>query len=73
MKINLKVIFYSTHCPKCTILERKLKDKNIEYDEVNDIELMISKGFMNVPVLEIDGKVMNYGESIKWINEREGN
>ena len=29
------VVFYSTHCPKCNILEKKLKQANIEYTENN--------------------------------------
>ncbi len=62
------VIFYSTHCPKCTILEKKLKDKGIEYEEINDKQTMIDKGFMQVPMLEVDGVTMNYIEAVKWIN-----
>ena len=26
-----KITFYSTHCPKCVVLEKKLKEKNIDY------------------------------------------
>ena len=65
-----KVILYSTGCPKCNILIKKLKDKNIKFDEVKDVDLMISKGFMTMPILEVDGNVMNFLESTKWINER---
>ena len=32
---------YSTHCPKCKILETKLKQKNIEYEECTDISKRI--------------------------------
>ena len=31
------VTLYSTHCPRCLVLEKKLKQKNISYQEVNDI------------------------------------
>ena len=62
------VIFYSTHCPKCTILEKKLQDKGIVYKEINDKQTMIDKGFMQVPMLEVDGVTMNYIEAVKWIN-----
>ena len=66
----MKVILYSTHCPKCTVLESKLKTKNITYEEINNVDLMISKGFMSVPMLEVDDTVMNFADAIKWINER---
>lgn len=68
-KNNLtKVILYSTHCPKCCVLEKKLKQKNISYDEVNDIEIMKRKGYLTVPVLEIDGESMDFKKAINWIN-----
>lgn len=69
----MNVILYSNHCPKCNILTKKLNDKNIRFKEINDVELMISKGFMSMPMLEVDGNVMNFSDANKWINEREGN
>jgi predicted thioredoxin/glutaredoxin len=68
-----KIILYSTHCPKCNILTKKLNDKKIKFEEVNDVDLMISKGFMSMPMLEVDGTVMNFLNANQWINEREGN
>lgn len=65
----MKVVLYSTHCPKCNVLEAKLKDKNIEFEEVNDKNLMIEKGFMSVPILEVDGEVLKYADAMKWVNE----
>lgn len=64
----MKVTLYSTHCPKCNVLEKKLKTKNIEYEEVNDVEIMKEKGYLAVPVLEVDGMVMNFKMANDWIN-----
>lgn len=64
------IVLYTTFCPKCKILETKLNSNNIEYEEVTDTELMISKGFMSVPVLEVDGEIMDFSKANKWINER---
>ena len=64
----MKITLYSTHCPKCSVLEKKLKTKNIEYEEINDIEIMKEKGYLTVPVLEVDGASMNYKEANDWIN-----
>lgn len=61
---------YSTHCPKCKILETKLKQKNIEYEECTDINEMLSKGIETVPVLEVDGQMLDFGKAIRWVNER---
>lgn len=67
----MKVMLYSTKCPKCLILEKKLKDKNITYEEINDVETMTNLGFTLVPILEVDGQYMNFNEANKWINEKE--
>ena len=63
----MNVIFYSTHCPKCDVLEAKLKQKNIDYKEINDISIMKEKGFEFAPVLEVDGTVYNFKEAVDWI------
>ena len=61
---------YSTHCPKCRVLEIKLKQKNIEYEECNDIDEMMKKGILSAPYLEIDNELLDFGKAVKWINER---
>jgi glutaredoxin len=65
-----EIIIYTTNCPKCRILEAKLKQKNIEHHEITDIDIMNEKGFMSVPILEVDGVVMNFIQANTWINER---
>lgn len=64
------VILYSTHCPKCRVLETKLNQKNIEYEECNDIEEMLKLGIQEAPQLEVDGKLMTFSEAVKWANEK---
>lgn len=62
------IILYSTGCPKCNVLEKKLCQKGIIYTEINDIEVMTQKGFITVPVLEVDGKCMDFKEANEWLN-----
>lgn len=59
---------YTTHCPKCVVLENKLKAKNIEYNEISDVSVIAEKGYMSVPMLEVDDKVMNFTDANTWIN-----
>ena len=66
------IILYSTNCPKCKILTRKLTEKNIEYIEFTDVDKMIEMGFSVMPMLEVDGVVMDFTTANKWINEFEG-
>ena len=66
----MSVILYSTHCSRCNILESKLKEKNIEFEEVNDVDLMIEKGIQIAPALEVDGEILDYGKAVKFVNEK---
>lgn len=61
---------YTTHCPKCNVLTTKLQQKNINYEEITDIEIMTIKGFMQVPMLEVEDKVMNFVDANTWINQQ---
>lgn len=65
-----KVILYSNKCPQCRVLEAKLKEKGIEYQEINDIDLMLEKGFMSMPMLEVGKTIMNFAQANNWVNER---
>ena len=67
----LQVILYSTHCPKCNILTKKLDQKNISYEEINDIKVMQDKGFLTAPILEVDGVCMGFKEASDWVNSQE--
>jgi glutaredoxin-related protein len=66
----MEVILYSNECPKCKILKLKLEQKNIKYLEINDIEIIISKGFMSMPMLQVGEFIMNFIQANTWINER---
>lgn len=66
----MNVTLYSTHCPKCKVLEAKLKQKNIVYTEVNDTEIMQTKGFDFVPVLEVDEVIYDFKTAVDWIKEQ---
>lgn len=67
----MEVVLYSTHCSKCNILSTKLHNKGIEFSEINDPNVMIAKGMTSAPYLEVDGKMMDFGEANKWVNELE--
>lgn len=64
----MKVILYSTHCPQCNVLEKKLNQNHIAYEEVNDVNVMRKKGFLSAPMLEVDGEIMDFKTANNWIN-----
>lgn len=67
----MEIVLYSTGCPKCRILETKLKQKNIKYDIVEDVDIIQKKGILSVPALEINGQLKNFSESFEWVNNIE--
>jgi len=68
------MLLYTTGCSKCKILESKLNEKEIKYEVCEDKELMKSKGFRSVPVLELDdGTILTYGKAVKYVNNWEEN
>jgi len=66
----MEYILYSTNCPKCNILEKKLNQKNISFTKITDFneEELLSKGFTAVPVSLIDNKYYDFKEAVDYIN-----
>lgn len=64
------VILYEHGCPRCKVLKTKLNQKNIQYEDITDVEVMKSKGFEDAPKLEVNGVVMNFLDAVKWIGEQ---
>ena len=70
----MKVLLYTSSCPQCRNLEKKLKEKNIEIIERNivdsedDLNYIMDKGFNHAPVIELEnGDMMKYADALKWI------
>lgn len=68
----MKTILFSTHCPRCRVLEAKLKQKGIEYEEHNDVEEMLALGLKSAPGLSVHGgPPMNFTEALAWLKTQE--
>ena len=64
----MSVVLYTTGCPQCKILESKLDSKNINYEKIDDIDLMISKGFMQAPNLGVNNKIYSFNDARKLVD-----
>ena len=62
------ITLYSTHCPRCCFIEKKLKSQGIEFELFDDEDSMLEKGFKEVPKLEVDGVLMDFKEANEWVN-----
>lgn len=65
-----KIILYTTGCSRCVLVKQMLDAHNVQYDEINDGEIIISKGLEQVPSLEIDGKIIeDYAGVLIWLED----
>lgn len=63
------IILYSTNCPKCVVLEKKLQAKNIPYVKNQNVKEMSLLGVKTVPMLKVgDGPLLDFTEAVKRIN-----
>jgi predicted DsbA family dithiol-disulfide isomerase len=59
---------YSTGCPRCVVLKKKLEAHNIRFSEITDVDLMLSMGIQSVPMLSVDGVLMDFASANEWLN-----
>ena len=70
------ITLYTTHCPQCTILQKKLDSAGIEYNISEDVQEMLQLGFMAAPILKVDNDTYTFKEACLWVDdyvyEKEG-
>lgn len=64
----MNVILYSTGCPKCNVLKKKLDKANVDYSIISDKEAILKTGFTVVPVLQVDDKFLEFKEANEYLN-----
>ena len=66
------VVLYSTNCPKCKVMELKLKQKNIDFRVETDPEIVVAKGkevgIMSAPILNINDNYFDFANGVKELN-----
>ena len=64
------VTLYTTNCPKCHVLEKKIEMANIDFEKNENVDEMLELGFMSAPMLKVDEKIMDFTEAVKWVGEQ---
>lgn len=69
-----KLVLYSSGCPKCKVVELKLKQKNIEFELIEDenkvVEIGKANNILSVPILQVNDKYLDFSSAINYIKER---
>lgn len=66
----MDIVLYSTGCPKCKVLKKKLEEKHIKYNEVTSVSEMLSLGLSQVPVLGVGEDMYEFPKANDWINQQ---
>ena len=60
-----EIILYTINCPRCNVLKDKLEQAEIKYRVVSDINKLREKGITQLPILEANGKRLDFPEALK--------
>ena len=63
------ITLYTIHCPQCNVLKKKLDAAGISYTLIDDRNWLKENGYTLFPVLEVNGKQMDFSEARKWLEE----
>ena len=70
---NSEIVLYSTHCPKCNMIEMIFKNKKIEYTVEDNKEEVLKVADENnikeIPFAKINDKMYTCEEIKSWIKE----
>lgn len=64
------VEFYTIDCPKCSVLEKKLKEKGIEFKTIKGEDEINKLGYSSAPLLKVDNTVMEFFTAVAWVNKQ---
>lgn len=66
----MNVLYTKADCPMCGILKTKLDFAGIKYSEFTDEATMRLMGINALPVLEMDGEKLYFGQAVALANKK---
>ena len=63
------IIFYTTGCPKCAILQKKLDAAHLSYQICDVVKEMQALGLLEAPALGVGGEILRFGDAVKMVND----
>ena len=61
-------LYTKDDCSRCDMIKDKLNSKGVSFNEVKDEEIIISLGIDFLPVLEVEGELLDLGKANNYIN-----
>lgn len=69
--MNSEITLFTTHCPKCRVLESKLAAAGVSFGTVDDASRMLEEGVKSIPTLRVDGRMMGFYDAVRYVNSME--
>lgn len=70
-EVDESVVLYTTGCPRCKTLEKRLNDAGVKFVKNTSVDEMLSLGLTNVPVLRAEGWMLDYKAAMDWVEKHE--
>ena len=64
----MRIVLYSTNCPRCKVLKMKMDQKNVEYTVCTDVDEMRKLGLLSAPYLGVDDKLYDFTQALQFVN-----
>ena len=69
-----EIVFYTLNCPRCKVLEIKLKNSGLSFSTIENADEVTETGkkhnIASAPFLRINDTFLDFSQAIKYINER---
>jgi arsenate reductase-like glutaredoxin family protein len=64
---------YSTNCAKCKVIETKLKQANVAFSVITDVDEVTAvgkaHGITSAPILQVEDKYYDFSAAVKYLKE----
>lgn len=63
----MSITLYTTHCPKCEVLYKKLEAAGLQFEICENVDELVDLGFKTVPILKVDEEFLDFKKAVDWI------
>lgn len=65
--VGNEIVLYTTHCPKCRVLEAELLRGGFDFSVCEDEDKMRTLGIDHLPVLAVNDELLNFPDALKYV------
>ena len=70
MEFGTVTLYSKDGCIRCDLVKQMLNNHDIPFYEVKDESIIEEKEYEQLPMIEVDGKEMEYNQILYWMKER---